>query len=169
MKSSRIAVIAMMAVGCSELDPNVGQWRVELGSDAATDDGGAAEGGDDAEPPGTVSFRDDIRPLMNRGPKDVPRGCASCHYASAASHLGVDLGGLNLETLGTLRMGGGSSGTRIVIPGKPDESILVQVLKGQYQYANQMPKGGKTGYWADDDVKLVAKWIAEGARGRNSE
>jgi hypothetical protein len=163
MKTTLLCLV--LAAGCSELDPNVGPLRVQQ-PDVGDAGGDAAPDADPGEC-GEVCFGRDIRPLMNRGPKGSPKGCMSCHYKSQANHVGIDLGGLNLETLGSLRMGGGSSGTRIVVPGKPDESAIVQALRGQYPYAARMPKGGN--YWTPEEIQKVADWIAEGAIGRPDE
>jgi hypothetical protein len=167
-----LLIAAALLGGCSGLDPNIGPWRTEPEEDVA--DAGmpeTSEPDDSTVPPGAVSFAHDIRPLMNRSSKDpTGKGCKSCHYHTEASHLGIDFGGLDLTTLGSLRLGGGSSGRRIVVAGKPSESVLVQVLKGQYPYANQMPKNGP--YWKNepqDDLRLVEKWITEGAKGADDE
>jgi hypothetical protein len=159
---------------CSSLDPNVGPLRVEQpvasdgGDDAADVDLGecSAVGADD------VCFVRNIRPIIDRGgAKDVEpgqgRGCKGCHSRTQASHNGLDLGGLETTTLGTIRKGGGSSGTRIIVPGKPDESVIVQVLRGQYPYAAKMPKGGPA--WNAAEIKLMVDWIQQGARGRSEE
>jgi hypothetical protein len=127
----------------------------------------------DARPPDVVrpgiSFRRDIRPLMNRAANDPSgKGCKNCHYSTEANHQGIDLGGLDMATLGALREGGGSTGRRIIVPGKPDESGLVQKLRGIYPYGTRMPKNGPP-FWSDADIKLVADWIAEGAQGADDE
>jgi hypothetical protein len=170
MKTAILFAFALIA--CSELDPNVGQWRVELASDAAAEDVVELEGGDDDAEPGTVSFRDDIRPIIMRT-KDqatalgVGRGCMPCHDGKAAVHAGTALSGLDMSTLGSLRRGGGSSDTRIIVPGKPDESAIVQALRGQYGFAARMPKGSP--YWQEEEMRLITTWIREGARGRPDE
>jgi hypothetical protein len=165
---------AALIDSCSALDPNVGPRRLEQ----AVVDGGLSDTG---EPPicsdvhpGEVCFALDIRPLMNRASRGDPtgKGCKSCHYSTEAQHIGLHLGGLDLATLGALRRGGGSSGQRIVVPGKPQESVLVQVLRGQYPYANRMPKNGP--FWDQDreipvEIPLVERWIAEGAKGADGE
>jgi len=171
MKSSRIAVIAIVMVGCSELDPNVGRLYVEP---VDVGDAGAAEDavdGDDDEPPGTVSFALDIRPIIMRT-KDqatamgVGRGCAPCHLRGVTNSTGTALSGFDVTTLGELRQGGGSTGTRIIVPGKPDESAIVQALRGQFG-SNRMPKGSP--YWQEEEMRLITTWIAEGAKGSASE
>jgi hypothetical protein len=98
------------------------------------------------------------------------RGCVPCHNSLAAMHSGLDLSGFDVATLGAIRQGGGSSGKRIIVPGKPEESALVQALRGQYPYSARMPKGGPGPlYWGDEEMRLITTWIAEGAKGAASE
>jgi hypothetical protein len=168
---ARWLLAAVMLAGCSDLDPNIGPPRTE--PEDGVVDGGDPEAGDpdsgvEPPPPGGVSFKEQIRPLMDRpSSKTDPKGCKSCHYRTEASHTGSDLSGLDLSTLGALRKGGGSSGIRIVVPGKPAESVLIQVLKGQYAYSAQMPKNGP--FWTAQEIETVAKWISEGAKGADDE
>ena len=155
--------------GCSDLDPNIGPRRIEPadGTDADTPDSGDHT---DGEGPSDGRFAREIRPLMNRPGKGDPsgRGCKSCHYRTEANHTGLDFSGLDLTTLGSLRRGGGSSGRRIVVAGKPGESVIVQVLEGTYPYANRMPKNGMP-YWSVDEILIVRSWIADGAKGADDE
>jgi hypothetical protein len=190
----RRALVLFLA-GCNSFDPTVGAFHVERpdpgveedsstqppASDAAAD---AITGSDapavdapfvdapvvDARDARTsISFRRDIRTLMNRAGNDpTGKGCKSCHYSTEANHQGLDLGGLDLATLGALRQGGGSTGRRIVVAGKPDESGLIQKLRGVYPYGTRMPKNGPP-FWSDADVKLISDWIAEGAQGADDE
>lgn len=162
-----VFLTAALLVGCSALDPNTG--ALQQPTDVPDADGGDAGETDNIDP-GGVHFGQQIRPLMNRPGKGDPtgRGCKSCHYSTEASHVGLDLGGLDLSTLGKLRMGGGSSGSRIVVAGKPAESVIVQALLGQYPYANRMPKNGNP-YWTDEEIGLVKQWISEGAKGADDE
>jgi hypothetical protein len=141
---------------CGELDPRVGVPRV------ACEDV-------DSDPATTVSFARDIRPLMNRGPEDPSgHGCIFCHYSTQSSHLCTDITGLDLATLGHLRRGGVTSGTGVVVAGKPCESALVQKLQGDYPVGLQMPKDGPP-FWSKQEVQLVIDWIAEGASGGDGE
>jgi hypothetical protein len=118
----------------------------------------------------TVFFGRDIRPLINRDAVANPdaRGCFPCHNGHAAKHVGLDLGGLDLSSLGTLRKGGGTSGSKIVIPGDPKNSAIVQKLRGTYPYGTRMPKTGPA-FWSEDEIGLVEQWILEGAQGDDSE
>jgi len=166
-----VAAIFLSLTACSALDPSVGPWRIEQ----PVTDGGALDAG--AEPcsevgPDEVCFGRDIRPLIDRpvpprGDTTTPKGCRSCHYSTELRHNGIDLGGLDLSTLGELRKGGGSSGKRIIVSGKPDESAIVQALRGTYPHANRMPKGSN--YWLDSEIQLVADWIAQGGKGQDRE
>jgi hypothetical protein len=187
--------LVLLLAGCSNFDPTVGAFHVERpdpgfeedsstrppASDAAADatTGGEAAPVDapfvdapvvDARDARTgISFRRDIRPLMNRAANDpTGKGCKNCHYSTEANHQGIDLGGLDLATLGALRQGGGSTGRRIIVAGKPDESGFIQKLRGVYPYGTRMPKNGPP-FWSDADVKLVSDWIAEGAQGADDE
>lgn len=163
-----LAIVAVLTVfGCS--DPPVGSLRPEgLVSDggadgsAFDDDGGdAGEGG--AQP---VSFARDIRPLMSRD-DNAPYGCKRCHYRGGGDSQGIDLGGLDLTTLGDLRKGGVSSKRGIVVAGNPDGSALVQKLEGRYPRGARMPKDRTP--WSAAEIGLVRRWIAEGARGADEE
>jgi hypothetical protein len=180
MKTTTLSIVGISALvalsgatGCSSLDPNIGGIRIDQPVDG---DGGVSEGGTDADDTpgeGMVSFGRDIRPIIMRTRdqammQGTARGCIPCHQRNASSHTGLDLSGFAIDTLGDLRQGGGSSGTRIIVPGKPGESVLVQVLKGTYSYAARMPKGAMI-YWSADEIKLVEDWIREGAKGLASE
>ena len=178
-------VLALILTGCSSLDPSVGPLHVERSTasvdtpdgqppatdaaidatDATTD---AATDGD-ARPRSGINFRRDVRPLVNRSASDpTGKGCKGCHYSTEASHQGIDLGGLDMATLGALREGGGSTGRRVIVSGKPEESALIQKLRGTYPYGTRMPKNGPP-FWSDADVKVVVDWIAEGALGADDE
>jgi hypothetical protein len=188
----RPALVLLLA-GCSSFDPTIGPLHVERPDPGIVEDaysppppGDASPGADgdamaadapfvdapaiDArDAPTGISFRRDIRPLVNRASNDpTGKGCKNCHYSTEANHQGLDLGGLDMATLGSLREGGGSTGRRIIVAGKPDESGLVQKLRGVYPYGTRMPKNGPP-FWSDADVKLVSDWIAEGAKGADDE
>lgn len=150
------ALATLLAGGCGALDPGTGPLQ-------------AACSDTDSDPDDTVSFANQIRPLMNRSSTDpTGHGCITCHYSTQPTHPCTDVTGLDLSTLGALRQGGTITGTSIVIPGKPCESALVQKLQGDYFEGLQMPKDGPP-YWSQDEIQLVIDWIAEGANGEDSE
>jgi hypothetical protein len=141
---------------CSSLSPGVGPPLI-----ACTDV--------DSNPGQNVSFRLQIRPLMDRTNDDPSgHGCITCHYSTQPSHACTDITGLDVATLGALRQGGVLSGANIIIPGKPCESALVQKLQGDYFQGLQMPKDGPP-FWSGEQIQLVKDWIVEGAIGEDDE
>jgi len=123
----------------------------------------------DSNPGVAVSFAKDIRPLMNR-PTDAegqPSGCITCHDPNHPTSP-TNLVPLDLTRLAGLRKGGNGSRGKLVIPGKPCESLLVATLRGDNPYAPcRMPWSPP--YWSEAEVMLVSDWIAEGARGGDEE
>ena len=79
--------------------------------------------------------------------------CADCH--STEEHKGE----LDASSVPSLMKGGKKAGPAIV-PGKPDESPLVQFLRGLRE--PQMPKGNPA--LSEDEVHLVRQWILAGAK-----
>ena len=119
----------------------------------------------DSNPAVSVSFKDQIRPIMN-GAVPGPKPCANCHYHSGGTQEGLIATQLDLETLGTLRKGGVNTRDDIVVPGSPCKSAIVGKLRGTYDGA-RMPRGGP--YWSDAQIQLMMDWIAEGAKGDDAE
>ena len=163
----------VLALASGACDADVGAYRLDLAAPAdapVSDDGGASakDAIDAGSSTGTrpVVFARDIRPILSRsdGP---PAGCRRCHYKAEPAAQGYELGGLDLTTLGTLRAGGISSGRSIVIAGDPDGSALVKKLEGTYARGSRMPKDLTP--LSADEIGLVRRWIAEGARGTDDE
>ena len=147
------AVIA--SAGCEELQPETGERRT-----ACVDA--------DSDPSKPVVFATDIRPLMN-GDVQGTKGCKGCHYANdtTGSREGFLATNLDLETLRTIRLGGRNTPPgKLVVPGKPCSSAVVQKLQGTFGDA-RMPKGGP--FWEPAKIQLVIDWIAEGAQGGDEE
>lgn len=116
---------------------------------------------------GSVSFSLQIRPLINRGDGPTNYGCRRCHDPSQPDPQGYQQTGLDLSSLGTLRGGGRSTGKRIVVPGNPDASAIVQKVEGTYAIGARMPKDRTP--WSVDEIALLRRWIQEGAQGEDSE
>jgi hypothetical protein len=112
----------------------------------------------DTDPDVDVSFSTQIRPLLNR----MPGGC-SCHMPTSTG-LGpaTQIIGLNLGSLASLRAGGVTSGTQIVIGGDPCGSIIYQKVSGAPPFGSRMPLNGPP-YLSTNERKLLHDWIAEGA------
>ncbi len=57
----------------------------------------------------------------------------------------------------------GEEGGKFVVPGKPDESLMLTVVKLPLDDENHYPPEGDAPQWTDAEKELFAKWIAEGA------
>jgi len=88
------------------------------------------------------SFEKSVRPVL-------VEHCFRCHGPDKQK------GGLRVDSREAL-LSGGESGPAIV-PGKPDDSLLVQAMRHQEL---KMPPSGKL---PDERVAALAKWVADGA------
>jgi hypothetical protein len=168
-----LVALAVGGVGCQG---EVGYLRADLGDAGSSatspsgsssgEDGGSLDAGGDASGVRPVVFARDIRPILSRsdGP---PAGCKRCHYKAESAPQGYEIGGLDLTTLGALRQGGVSSGKSIVIAGDPDGSAIIKKLEGTYARGARMPKDLTP--LSREEIGLVRRWIAEGARGSDDE
>jgi len=93
-----------------------------------------------------VSFEREVMPLLEKR-------CNKCHYPEEQR------GGLDLTRIATILRGGDDLGPAIV-PSKPDDSPIIQVLTGAKK--PEMPKKGEKLPAAE--IELLRRWIAEGAR-----
>lgn len=161
MNLRALLFLPLVSLGCGDaFAPNVGD-RIEPVADT-----GATDAASDAP---RISFAKDIRPLMNRLETDpTGHGCKACHYSTQPTHVGLDLAGLDLSTLGKLRRGGGTSGRGIVVPFDSKGSAIVQKLRGTYPFGTRMPKNGPE-FWREEDIKKLADWIDQGAEGADDE
>lgn len=93
-----------------------------------------------------VSFEREVLPLLEKR-------CNQCH------HPEKQRGGLDLTRIETMRRGGDELGVAI-IPGKPDESPLIQTLTGAVE--PKMPEEGNP--LPPPEIDLLRRWISEGAK-----
>ena len=156
MTCSPTFLLLALSAGCS---PDVDYLAPANAAPVVSDAGDAATG--------PVVFSRDIRPLMSRADGPDAFGCKYCHYQSSADPQGIQLGGLDLTTLGSLRKGGVSSGTDVVIAGNPEGSAIIQKLEGVYPRGARMPKDRTP--WSQAEIDLVRRWIQEGAKGTDDE
>lgn len=94
--------------------------------------------------PKTISFEKHIGWI-------VVHKCNQCHNSKDKQ------GGLSLDSYAGLIKGGKSG--KVIVPGKPEESRLYQMVTGKT--LPRMPIGGVL---SDRHIKIIAKWIKDGAK-----
>lgn len=94
----------------------------------------------------TVSFAIDIAPHLTAT-------CSGCHLGDNVR------AGFSIANFTSIWAGGDSG--MVVVPGNPEQSLLVQKLRGTATDGRQMPLNLPA--WSNDKIALVEKWISEGA------
>ncbi len=107
----------------------------------------------DSDPTTDVSFSADVWPIL--------AGC-SCHDPDDADPFAILESGLSIDNYTTLRKGGDSTGTKIIVPGDRCESIILEKLNDSPSFGDRMPLDGP--YLSVDQIQLISDWIVEGAR-----
>ena len=93
-------------------------------------------------------FNERVKPVLEKN-------CFKCH-----SHLADKVkGGLMVDSRAGL-LEGGDTGAAIV-PGKPDESLLIQSIRYDDKADYQMPPGGKK--LPDEEIAALTEWVKQGA------
>ena len=92
-----------------------------------------------------VSYHSQIVPILKRS-------CQGCH------HPGDPNGGLIVTTYTDLKQGG-MAGDATIIPGKPDDSLIIELISGDEP---AMPQNMEP--LSDEEVELFRRWILEGAQ-----
>ena len=88
-------------------------------------------------------FRSEIQPIL-------AQHCLACHGSD------TQLSGLNLSTLDGLLSGGARHGP-VLVPGHPEQSVLIQVL--ERHLTPSMPMGSAR--LPDGKIRAIAKWIEQ--------
>jgi WD40 repeat protein len=99
-----------------------------------------------AEAPPKVSYYKEIRPILQTN-------CQGCHQAARTQ-------GKYIMTDFAALIKGGASGDPAVIPGKPEESFLIEEITPVAGKAS-MPKNASP--LLDTEIALISRWIKEGA------
>ncbi len=90
-------------------------------------------------------YEDKVRPLL-------ASRCLACHAE-------VKAGGLRLDSRAAM-LAGGKSGQPAIVPGKPDESLLVKAVAFTHAKLKMPPSGGKL---ADSEIAAIREWVQQGA------
>jgi hypothetical protein len=91
-----------------------------------------------------LSFEKDVRPVLKAH-------CTHCHGEEEKPEGGVDL---RLRRLMDLTL---DSGDRLLVPGKPEQSALVHIIR-----SGEMPKKGSP--MPEAELAVIERWIREGAK-----
>lgn len=94
-----------------------------------------------------LSFKDTIKPILREK-------CAHCHNQETLPDR-VSFESAELAFTKT------AAGQPIIVPGKPEESLLVIALESPRIHEKAMPLVGPRPNV--DEIKLIRQWIAEGA------
>jgi mono/diheme cytochrome c family protein len=100
-----------------------------------------------AEPVVKLSFRDTIKPVLREK-------CAHCHNRKTLPDK-VSFESKKLAFTKT------KAGQPIIVPGKPDESLMVLAIESPVFHEKAMPLVGPRPNV--DEIALIRRWIAEGA------
>jgi hypothetical protein len=100
------------------------------------------------DPAGVTFFEQSIRPLLSQR-------CYSCHSASAKSLKS----GLLLDSRAGWTRGGEKSGGPVIVPGKPDQSLLIQAVRYDHGDLKMPPKARLP----QAEVDALVKWVTLGA------
>src|SRR5690349_14844926 len=106
----------------------------------------------DAKEAAKVSFTRDIKPIL-------VNNCVECHSTEDRKS------NFEVTSVETLKQKGKKAGAG-VIPGKPDQSSVVQYIRGLAD-GPQMPKGEPA--LSEDELHLIRSWIAAGAKDDSAE
>jgi tricorn protease-like protein len=102
---------------------------------------------------GTRAYADSAPNFNTQVAPILQKNCLACHSSAAK------MGGLVMENFDAL-MKGGAHGA-VIVPGKPDQSRLIEMLEGKVQ--PRMPLGGDPLPAAD--IATMKAWVESGALG----
>jgi mono/diheme cytochrome c family protein len=144
MRAALLPLGLVLCGACAAFEPEVGKLLEERCDDA------------DSDPARPTRFSLHVRPLLEER-------CVGCHTPGGFAPIGVEVGGLDLSTYASLRAGGVVSGARIIVPGSPCASALLDKVGPSPSFGARMPLSGPP-FLEDDQIQLLADWVAEGAR-----
>ena len=95
---------------------------------------------------GVINFEDEVLPIL----EDY---CIDCHGPDKQKS------GFRVDRRANL-LKGGDTGMAAILPGKPEKSYMIEVLKSNDPEISMPPKGGPL---FEDEIEILEKWISEGA------
>src|SRR5262245_39621570 len=99
-----------------------------------------------ADPP---TYWQDVRPILRKH-------CHVCHSERKLADLDVSAG-LALDKPESIRAGGKGGKVAVLVPGKPDESLLVRLLTSKDK-KRAMPQDAER--LPDEEIATIRKWVA---------
>jgi len=124
--------------------------------------GGGTAAALDNGPPGTFS-----EIYTNILSTQTESRCNFCHSMPASQvsngmfHTGMDQAETYAALLDKTSVSTACAGRDVVVPGDPDNSLLVLKVAGQPPCGNRMPLGGKA--LSAAQIRLIESWVAAGA------
>jgi len=105
-----------------------------------------------------VDFEKQIYPL-------IKASCVQCHRPpyEDGGRTKKPKGGIIFATKEGITTAEGENGSKILVPGKPEESRMLQVTLLPLDDEMHFPPDGKAPQWTKAEKELVTKWITEGA------
>ncbi len=97
----------------------------------------------------------------------VKSGCVKCHAPPFEDERGrtrKPKAGIILATKEGILTSLDEEDEKILVPGKPDESRMLEVTKLPIDDDYHFPPEGKAPQWTDAEIELFAKWIEQGAK-----
>ncbi len=107
---------------------------------------GSVKAQDDASKP--EFYTTQVKPIFDAN-------CARCHGGLNKR------GGLNMDTRESLLKGGRDGA--VVVPGDPDHSLLVKLIRHEGPADDPMPMPPKRPKLSDADIATISRWIKAGA------
>ena len=95
-----------------------------------------------------MSYHADVLPILQAN-------CQGCHQPAKAS------GKLDMTAFKNL-LAAGESGSAAIVPGKPDESYLIEQITPRSKAKRRCRRTSRR--WPASEIALIRRWIEEGAR-----
>jgi WD40 repeat protein len=105
----------------------------------------------------TVDFVTEILPILESR-------CIECHQAPrrlANGRMKRPKGRVRFDSVEAIRA---SKRGNLIVPGKPDESIALDVISLPADHDDRMPPASKGALLSEVDVERIKRWISQGAR-----